>query len=611
MPVKVSVVVATYNSPPELAGLVKSLDDQTLPADEYELIFVDDGSSDDTHARLTAFAAERSNLQVHRIPNSGWPGRPRNVGSRAATGEFLFYADHDDYLFPEALERMYAFAVENDLDVVHPKEVVKGWGRPGWFAYREHRPRVDRLDQVVVQNISPHKLYRRSFVHEQDVWFPEGRIRLEDFSLNALAWARTDAIGVLADYPCYQWSVHQENSHKASYDYDVYWASFEESLAPILELEEGDKRDQLLIRWYRSRILERVKTLHKFPVEHVDRLLVTWQHLMPLFPPHLDAQMNPSHRARSALLRAGDRERMLALAELDTGHRFERRSGGIRWQDGRLVVDVSATIVDGTGAPLPIEVVEGRVRRVVPQSLAAGVDPAVWDFTEDLENAFVEMVVRARETAVDWIVPATSRVWVEPGPDRLCLSMTAELDLATAAGGGPMEDDVWDVFFRLIGIGYAATRRVFLDPDTTPAGALLHGRGAVAFQTRNGDLAVDLSGQHRTVAGAATTSPADLTTGSGRSRIALPGVHVAGETDLPATVRLGGTAQPARLVGHDGQAALEVDAELSGTGEVKVTVGGKTGSPLFRLGPKPLLGGGARLRAIRSRLGRLARRLRG
>ena len=375
MPVKVSVVVATYNSPPELAGLVESLDDQSLSADEYEMVFVDDGSTDDTHDRLIALAAERSNMQVHRIPNSGWPGRPRNVGAKAASGEFLFFADHDDYLFPEALERMYAFAVENDLDVVHPKEVVKGWSRPGWFAYREHRPRVDRLDQVVVQNISPHKLYRRSFVHEQDVWFPEGRVRIEDFSYNGLAWARTDAIGVLADYPCYQWSVHQENSHKASYDYDVYWASFEESLAPILELEEGDKRDQLLIRWYRSRILERVKTLHKFPVEHVDRLLATWAHLLPLFPPHLDAQMNPAHRARSALLRAGDRERMLALAELDTGHRFQRESGTVHWKDGRLVVDLRAFIVDGSGQPLPVEVVDGRVRRVVPAELAAGLDP--------------------------------------------------------------------------------------------------------------------------------------------------------------------------------------------------------------------------------------------
>ena len=95
--------------------------------------------------------------------------------------------------------------------------------------------------------------------------------------------------------------------------------------------------------------------------------------------------------------------------------------------------------------------------------------------------------------------------------------MTATVDLATAAGGGPLEDDVWDVFFRLIGIGYAATRRVFLDPDTPAAGALVDGRGAVAFATRNGDLALDLSGQHRTVAGASTATPADLTAEPGRA----------------------------------------------------------------------------------------------
>ena len=255
--------------------------------------------------------------------------------------------------------------------------------------------------------------------------------------------------------------------------------------------------------------------------------------------------------------------------------------------------------------------VDGRVRRVVPAELAAGLDPALWDFTADVENAFVEMVVRSRETAVDWIVPATSRVWVEPGPDRLSLSMTATVDLATAAGGGPLEDDVWDVFFRLVGIGYASTRRVFLDPGIPAAGALVDGRGAVAFATRRGDLALDLSGQHRTVAGASTATPADLTAEPGRARIALPGVHVAGETDLPATVRLRHTEHPARLVGRAGAAALEIDGELVGNGEVKVTVAGKTGARLFRLGPPPKLGVVQRLPAVRRRLSRLAHRLRG
>jgi hypothetical protein len=112
----------------------------------------------------------------------------------------------------------------------------------------------------------------------------------------------------------------------------------------------------------------------------------------------------------------------------------------------------------------------------------------------------------------------------------------------------------------------------------------------VAFATRNGDLALDLSGQHRTVAGASTATPADLTAEPGRVRIALPGVHVTGETDLPATVRLRHTEHPARLVGRASAAALEIDGELVGNGEVKVTVAGKTGARLFRLGPPPKLG---------------------
>src|SRR4051812_19719070 len=100
------------------------------------MIFVDDGSSDDTLARLRALAATRPHMVVDDIPNSGWPGRPRNVGTAQARGDYVFFADHDDYLFPEALERMHRFAVENDLDLVHPKEVVKGWNRPGWVAFR-------------------------------------------------------------------------------------------------------------------------------------------------------------------------------------------------------------------------------------------------------------------------------------------------------------------------------------------------------------------------------------------------------------------------------------------------------------------------------------------
>ena len=79
MAVKVSVVVAVYNPGDNIQRLLASLDAQSLPVDEFEVVFVDDGSTDETPERLRAFAAGRPNVSVTTIPNSGWPGRPRNV----------------------------------------------------------------------------------------------------------------------------------------------------------------------------------------------------------------------------------------------------------------------------------------------------------------------------------------------------------------------------------------------------------------------------------------------------------------------------------------------------------------------------------------------------
>src|SRR3954462_10078084 len=107
MAIKVSVVVPVYNPGRHIERLLASLRRQSLPADEFEVIFVDDGSTDGTRERLDALAAEIANFQVIAIPRSGWPGRPRNVGIDAARGEYVQFVDNDDELGNEALERLW------------------------------------------------------------------------------------------------------------------------------------------------------------------------------------------------------------------------------------------------------------------------------------------------------------------------------------------------------------------------------------------------------------------------------------------------------------------------------------------------------------------------
>jgi hypothetical protein len=518
-------------------------------------------------------------MVVERIPNSGWPGRPRNVGTRLAEGEYVFYADHDDYLFPEALERMHRFAVENALDVVHPKEVVKGWGRPGWIAFRRHLPRVEQLDQVLLQCITPPKLYRRQFLLDEDVWFPEGRVRLEDFSFNGLAWSRTDAIGVLADYPCYQWIIHPDNSHKASYDYENYWRSFVDSLQPVLALPDGPKKDQLLIRWYKSRILERVKALETYDDAHRTRLLATCADLLDLFPEHLDALLPVADRARSQLLRRGDEPRLLELSRLDRQVRLDVTHSGATWVDGRLRVQVEATVAQEDGTPFPLTRTGDRVARTPTDLLREAALPDwVWDLGQDLEQSFAEIVVRDRPMSVDWILPSTGRVWVDDDL-RLRLTVAADVDVATAAGGAPMGKAAWDVYYRLAGLGYTPTQRVPATPGDRST-ALVDGRTVTVFETRNGKLSLDLDGALHPHLGSSTVDPAEL--GHPSPRLDLPSVHVVGTTRLPVTLDVDGASHPGWLVADEGRARLESSLPVDRTQTVRVAVDG--GRPSVVLG---------------------------
>lgn len=94
----VSVIVTTYNQGPYIESTLRSVFEQTYR--RYELIVVDDGSTDDTSDRLTSFP---NRLEYIRQPNQGVAGA-RNTGVARARGELLAFLDGDDLWEPEKLE---------------------------------------------------------------------------------------------------------------------------------------------------------------------------------------------------------------------------------------------------------------------------------------------------------------------------------------------------------------------------------------------------------------------------------------------------------------------------------------------------------------------------
>ncbi len=103
---RVSVIIPTYNRKQELASLLAVLEKQTLPRRDFEIIVVDDGSTDDTLQYLKhLIAGGRESLCFCYQKNQG-PGVARNRGMALARGELFAFTDTDCRPLPDWLEKL-------------------------------------------------------------------------------------------------------------------------------------------------------------------------------------------------------------------------------------------------------------------------------------------------------------------------------------------------------------------------------------------------------------------------------------------------------------------------------------------------------------------------
>lgn len=111
----VSIVVPAYNSASFIGDCLDSVFAQDLS--NYELIVVDDGSTDGTAAMVRDKCEKKIDYKLLQQPHSG-PGRARNRGIEEATGRYLLFLDSDDSLCRQALSVCVSHLNANDLDAV-------------------------------------------------------------------------------------------------------------------------------------------------------------------------------------------------------------------------------------------------------------------------------------------------------------------------------------------------------------------------------------------------------------------------------------------------------------------------------------------------------------
>lgn len=179
---KLSIIVPVYNMAADgkLAYCMDSLVNQTIS--DYEIIAVDDCSTDDSLAVLKGYE-QRFPDKVHVI-HSGvnkHQGGAKNIGLRAAKGEWIGFIDSDDWIAPDMYERLIGRAKETGADVVgcdyclteeHSMKV--GQIVPNNKSSQSGLLDSDKRRSLILDGGSlVVKIFKRSMILERELWFPE------------------------------------------------------------------------------------------------------------------------------------------------------------------------------------------------------------------------------------------------------------------------------------------------------------------------------------------------------------------------------------------------------------------------------------------------------
>jgi GT2 family glycosyltransferase len=122
---EVSVVICAYNAAPYIVATLESVFAQTYG--DYEIIVVNDGSTDDTELVVAPYL---NRLRYLKQDNAG-PAAARNTALRCARGRYVALLDSDDQWLPQYLETMLAqMHAAPDIDVLYPNAIL--FGTPQW-----------------------------------------------------------------------------------------------------------------------------------------------------------------------------------------------------------------------------------------------------------------------------------------------------------------------------------------------------------------------------------------------------------------------------------------------------------------------------------------------
>ncbi|MDF9830950.1 glycosyltransferase [Parabacteroides sp. PF5-6] len=212
-----SIIIPVYNVEKYLEQCINSCLDQDIASSDYEIILVNDGSTDGSPTILEKYAEQYTNIIVINQENKR-AGGARNTGLKAARGEYVWFIDADDWIEKNCLSKLRGF-----------KEDVVQFA--GFYSAEYENNTLNKLPCVAFEDIARSTmvvtiwayLFRREFLLKHHLFFLEN-IYFEDNEWIAKLFPFVTSITYIDSIVYYYWQNPASMTHLFSKDkcYDFY-----------------------------------------------------------------------------------------------------------------------------------------------------------------------------------------------------------------------------------------------------------------------------------------------------------------------------------------------------------------------------------------------------
>lgn len=220
----VSVIIPAYNRGDVLSRTIESVLSQTFR--DFELIIVDDGSTDNTKTVIYNLAKKDNRIKYIWQSNSGGASAPKNTGFKQSCGKYIAYLDHDDEWFAEKLEKQIKkFEEDPTLGIVSCDVIISSQGKEKVLKMKPYKCPENLLlspSKYVFSNSSaiiPRRVIEKVGERDQSLKTNEDhdmffRIALAGYNIG------------FVDKPLVKYNIHEQNLSKdfkkVSNDYEIF-----------------------------------------------------------------------------------------------------------------------------------------------------------------------------------------------------------------------------------------------------------------------------------------------------------------------------------------------------------------------------------------------------